>query len=98
MVIVMPNTTIEDALPSLERVRASISDCPVLWKSNTIKVTTSIGVSELFMPSSSYEALFETADKNLYIAKENGRNQVVATEISKSVISPPAADASSFGP
>jgi len=98
MVIVMPNTTIEDALPSLERVRASISDCPVLWKGNTITVTTSIGVSELSMPSSSYDALFVTADKNLYIAKENGRNQVVGSGIYRLAISPSAADASSFAP
>jgi len=74
----MPNTTIEDALPTLERVRTSISECPVLWKNNTITVTASIGLSELSVQSSSYDTLYETADKNLYIAKENGRNQVVA--------------------
>jgi len=78
LAIIMPNTTIEDALPTLERVRTSISECPVLWKNNTITVTASIGLSELSVQSSSYDTLYETADKNLYIAKENGRNQVVA--------------------
>lgn len=41
-----------------------------------ISVTISIGVS-LFNGKESHDELFERADKNLYQAKEQGRNGVI---------------------
>jgi diguanylate cyclase len=42
-----------------------------------IKVTVSIGVASFSETLSSEEALIRAADKNLYRAKEEGRNRVV---------------------
>jgi diguanylate cyclase (GGDEF)-like protein len=44
-----------------------------------IKVTISMGLAE-FNTKETGEALFERADKALYMAKTNGRNQVVSSD------------------
>jgi diguanylate cyclase (GGDEF)-like protein len=46
----------------------------------TIQITVSVGVAYSTSLSKSYEDVILSADKSLYKAKENGRNQVVSTE------------------
>ena len=46
-------------------------------RENLIKVTLSIGVSEYPENGQKYEELFEKADRALYVAKEQGKNQYV---------------------
>ena len=71
--ILLPNTSIHQASVNAERIRCAISDL----KPNGIPVTTSIGVSALSQGPDSPEAMLEQADKCLYIAKRNGRNQFI---------------------
>jgi len=75
---ILPNCPVRYAVQVAERLRASIADkaIPVSGKS-PIEVTLSVGVSctkSWIKPNA--RKLLETADKNLYKAKENGRNQV----------------------
>jgi len=44
---------------------------------NNIRVTSSFGVTEYTLDDRTFELFFNRADKALYAAKENGRNQVV---------------------
>ena len=70
--IILPHTEMEKAKESANKLRVLISNF------NFPKVgtkTASFGVSE-FKQGMSIEGLLESADKALYISKNNGRNQV----------------------
>lgn len=75
--VAFPNTKEQDAFFIADRLRASIQASPIYVDHHTISITISAGISE-FPTHGHYEALIlETADKALYHAKHNGRNQVV---------------------
>jgi diguanylate cyclase (GGDEF)-like protein/putative nucleotidyltransferase with HDIG domain len=71
--ILMPNVDIQEAESLSEHIRKAISqlDCY-----NT-RITASVGVSAASLAAVDPQALIDQADKCLYIAKRNGRNQVV---------------------
>jgi diguanylate cyclase (GGDEF)-like protein len=73
--IVLPGCNAADAAIQAERMREAIGMAPFLAPSQSIVVTTSLGVacSSLSGP----EALVREADEALYMAKANGRNRVV---------------------
>jgi len=75
--IVLPNTDPENALMVAERLRAKIEELDPISKKEGVKVTISIGVSAYnSQGDSTVEALYKSADKRLYKAKEEGRNRV----------------------
>lgn len=74
--VAFPNTRERDAFLIADRLRQSIQESPIYVKHDAISITISAGISE-FPTHGQYEALIlETADKALYHAKRNGRNQV----------------------
>lgn len=89
-VVVLPRTTVHDALPLAERMRIAVSESPIRINDDaSVKITISIGASSA-RPSAApdgymvqvREAVFE-ADKAMYAAKENGRNRVCLAKSSK---------------
>ncbi|THB67745.1 MAG: GGDEF domain-containing protein [Gammaproteobacteria bacterium] len=74
-VIIMPETTGEDASKVADKLRVTVNDCPFHSNNEKVPVTISFGVAE-FKKEDSCEAVFDKADKALYKSKENGRNQV----------------------
>jgi two-component system, cell cycle response regulator len=77
--VMMPETELDDAIAFAEKIRAMIETTPIETAAGAIKATTSIGVSAV--PHTRIHAAKElvvTADKALYRAKKNGRNQVQA--------------------
>lgn len=74
--IIITETSKDKALIPLERLRKTISEHPFVYDGITIKVTVSIGVSDVNKDVETVHQLFELADKALYKSKENGRNQV----------------------
>ena len=68
------DTSIDDAYKKLESLREKIAKLPFMFKGNRVSVTLSIGLSDLRRHKVSEDA-FEEADKLLYEAKSNGRNQ-----------------------
>lgn len=80
-VIIMPNTTLVNAQKFAERLRKKIATLEINVADKQISVTVSIGVSQW---KSDYFTNAETfvahADKSLYLAKNNGRNRVVAAQ------------------
>ncbi|MDX1300960.1 ABC transporter substrate binding protein [Photobacterium sp.] len=71
--IVLPGTNIEFSSAVCQRLRENISQIRV---SNVSTITASIGVAN-FIKGDSFETVLHRADKALYTAKNNGRNQVV---------------------
>ncbi|MBN8579333.1 MAG: diguanylate cyclase [Anaerolineae bacterium] len=75
--VAFPNTKEKDAFLIADRLRESIQGTPIYVDHHMISITISAGISE-FPTHGHYEALIlDTADKALYHAKHNGRNQVV---------------------
>ncbi len=73
--VLLPFTKIEEAQIVGERLRCAVEAHPVKVENAEIAVTISMGLAE-YNRVETGEELFERADKALYEAKKNGRNQV----------------------
>ncbi len=82
-VIVLPNTSPEQALVVAERIRLKIADTPFLWEDQPIEVTCSFGVAATGnrpppqREESTHQDLLAAADASAYEAKRMGRNRCV---------------------
>ncbi|MDX1490478.1 MAG: GGDEF domain-containing protein [Pseudohongiellaceae bacterium] len=76
-VLLLNRTDEEGALVIAERLRSAIEDMEIVYDSQSIKTTVSIGVTA-FCETDSPDSLFNRADKALYEIKRNGGNQVIA--------------------
>ena len=75
--IILAETNTKEAKIVAERYRQLLSDLMITYGTEAIKFTVSIGISSFENNIDSKEMLIEQADKALYEAKRNGRNQVV---------------------
>lgn len=77
MAIILPNNDFEHALAAAEKICTKVSQTPFhLNPKLTKNVTISLGVATFPEHGQTPAELIEHADKGLYKAKENGRNQV----------------------
>ena len=72
--IYLPGHTSDQAFARLESFRESIATTPVHFNGHLLEVTTSIGMAA--RPSHNIDTLVSEADKLLYKAKSQGRNQI----------------------
>jgi diguanylate cyclase (GGDEF)-like protein len=73
----LPNTTREDALSLAERVRAAVECASLRVGEHAVRATVSVGVVALSNDTSAdFAGLLKAADRELYRAKEAGRNCV----------------------
>ncbi len=78
-VVILRGIDSEGAVQLAERIRAAVEGSPLQFEGHTISKTISIGVATLNNQNfDSPQAFIDAADKQLYLAKENGRNQVRA--------------------
>jgi diguanylate cyclase (GGDEF)-like protein len=77
--VMMPETTLQDGIAFAEKIRHLVESTPLETQAGPIQATISLGVASV--PHSrihSAKELIIAADKALYRAKKNGRNQVQA--------------------
>ena len=74
--VIITETPKEKAIVPLERLRKAVEEYPFSYNSQNINITISIGISEVCEDITTVHQLFDDADKALYKAKENGRNQI----------------------
>ncbi|MCL1126314.1 sensor domain-containing diguanylate cyclase [Shewanella surugensis] len=75
--IILPDTNESGAINVAESIRQSISELNIYWDTRLIKLTISIGVScQIINKEADTPSLLDQADKALYRAKNEGRNQV----------------------
>lgn len=85
--VVCPETNLNGAATVAERIRAAVADQPIsvgqtavgtssALPGQTIRINISAGVAEMRPEHATPDALLAKADAMLYLAKQNGRNQV----------------------
>ncbi|MFP4155278.1 MAG: GGDEF domain-containing protein, partial [Halothiobacillaceae bacterium] len=75
-VMLLPKTSLEHALPVVDRMREEIANTPFRFKTDPIRITLSCGITE-HRQGEGIEDTFERADSALYRAKSEGRNRCV---------------------
>ncbi|MBN1170699.1 MAG: diguanylate cyclase [Micromonosporaceae bacterium] len=78
--VLLPETTEDMALVAAHRMRREISAEPIATRAGELPITVSVGLAFPDKPSSQLSDLLRAADKALYVAKRNGRNQVVVSD------------------
>lgn len=73
-VVVMPETTDEQAFSVLDKIRIAIASTAFNYKNQPLEITLSMGVTQ-FRQDESIETTFARADAALYVAKAEGRNR-----------------------
>ncbi len=85
-VVVARETPLDGAKALAERVRRAVEKSRCAWQGADIGVTVSVGVTVStglaeHVPGKSDRELLEAADRALYLAKQDGRNRVVAVPL-----------------
>ncbi|MDP9361819.1 MAG: diguanylate cyclase [Acidobacteriota bacterium] len=82
--LMLPETIIDDAINFAEKIRGIVESTPIETQAAAISMTVSIGVATVpHTRIHSAKELIVAADKALYRAKKNGRNQVQAEKRSE---------------
>jgi diguanylate cyclase (GGDEF)-like protein len=79
-VMLLPNSSIQQAFAKVELVREKVSALPFKFKGQRVTVTLSCGLSQITQKITLEEA-FEKADTLLFKAKDAGRNQTLFKDI-----------------
>ena len=74
------DTDLESAKLVAERLRKAIEAIHFEYQGTVVKVTASFGIAQITPSITDHEKLIEIADLGLYIAKNNGRNQIGISE------------------
>jgi diguanylate cyclase (GGDEF)-like protein len=75
-VVIVPETTAQDALIIGERIRQNIAALIIPVNDQQLHVTVSMGCANVPEHASDSQHLINSADAALYFSKENGRNQL----------------------
>lgn len=75
-VLVLPNASVEQAVPIVEKLRNAVKDSGFRYKQEKVDVTLSAGLTQV-KSGDDVETLYERADEALYMAKEQGRDRIV---------------------
>lgn len=78
--VLLPGADADAAMIVAERLRSIICDTPMQTIAGPINVTVSIGVAEADTDDGVIEGTLGRADEALYLAKREGRNQVIKAE------------------
>lgn len=74
-VVLLPDTQMADGLGLLERLRATIEQCPFHFKGEPVTITVSMGITT-FRPGERSDQVLKRADQALYRAKHESRNRI----------------------
>jgi diguanylate cyclase (GGDEF)-like protein len=76
-IICLPETDLEGALLTAERIRSGIEAMEVPYENHRMRITASIGVTGTdCVTEETFDSFLKSADRALYAAKDDGRNCV----------------------
>ncbi|MHC4570753.1 MAG: sensor domain-containing diguanylate cyclase [Planctomycetota bacterium] len=73
--VILPNTSLDDALVVAERMVDAVSSSPITWKKEQIALSISVGLGQ-YEAEISPEDITSRSDQALYTAKQAGKNTV----------------------
>ena len=79
-VLILPETSVDQAMAAAEKVRASIENAEFVYRGEQVHVTLSGGVAQ-FGEGDTVDDVYQRADEALYRAKRAGRNQFKAERL-----------------
>ncbi len=94
--VLLPATTLEDALAVAERLREEIEGLVVNYRGEKVKTGASLGVASSDVSGLGWQLLMDSSDSALYRAKREGRNRVVAAKRESSAEAPSQTEISSL--
>jgi len=72
----LPETTLDKATNLAERLRLEIQNATLVEEEEPFQLTVSFGICSCPVNNETLETMLSKADKALYVAKNNGRNQI----------------------
>lgn len=79
--ICIRNIEMDNSYMLAEEMRKAVEDMNIEYKNQLIKITASFGGITLYKTKMDLDCIIDMADKNLYMAKNSGRNKTVITEV-----------------
>lgn len=80
-IILLPMTTEERVIKVAERIRELVSEDEIIIPDGRmVKYTISIGIATFKLSDEKLDEIIKRADNALYIAKEQGRNQIITSK------------------
>ena len=76
-IVLLPETPAAGALDVAERIRAAVAANALALNGKVVSTTVSIGAASYPQDGSALDLLLANADRNMYQAKQTGRNRVV---------------------
>lgn len=77
---ICPDTALDAALACAERMRRAVEIHPIVAENLQLRGSISVGVAMRDESMKNFNALIKMADKGVYVAKQRGRNCVVALQ------------------
>lgn len=74
--VLLPDTGPAQALVIAERLRAIVSQTPLMTERGSVQLSVSAGVAERQVAMNNFDQLIEAADDALMLAKRSGRNRI----------------------
>lgn len=78
-VVLLPETSLEDAKKAAEKLRVNIEKSSFVFQGQPVSISVSGGLSE-FRPGDEVETVYQRVDEALYRAKREGRNRIIAAD------------------
>lgn len=78
--LLLPKQSVEEAGDAAERMRRMVESSVIETGKGEVQTTISAGVASYPDDGEDWDRLFGAADRRLYIAKQNGRNRVIASD------------------
>jgi diguanylate cyclase (GGDEF)-like protein len=79
--VVLPSASVAAAMGRIEECRRIFETTPLSYKSVELRATISAGVSTYPQDGQDTGSLLNQADKALYLAKQQGKNRVISSEV-----------------
>ncbi len=77
--VILPNTSLEDAVVVAERMVEMVKSTPMVWEGNRIGLSISVGVGQ-YSPENCLSDVTKATDQALYAAKQAGKGRVKVFE------------------
>ncbi len=76
-VLILPETNKEQGKTVGEKIRQQVEKIEFIHKGETIRITVSVGITQVTTEDKDPEAIFNRLDQAMYAAKNSGRNTVI---------------------